>query len=263
VVAISSVAALRGSPLSGRYPGAKAMIRFGDQVRQPVVLGALEGCVQVGCLGGEYLDRLVDVAVGSCPRDVVITSQSGRVGAVAEPSQDQNGLPEAGQRPAVLGCLQGFLAGLGLERREGVAVLAVSAHEHSEAHRDLTAIRQRTMQKYRAIKALNHIGGLMASKLGRALAVLGCTAALAAAAVAPAQAATDSVRAPAGQTLAQASSPAATTSPYTYGPYSTQLACDNQWASIYGSPNVASITYCTPTWQGWYFKVSYYIVTTY
>jgi hypothetical protein len=74
-----------------------------DQVWQSVVFGPRECLVQIRGLGGEYLDDLVDVAVGGRSGDAVIPPESGRVGAVAEPSQRQGGLPEAGQRPAALG----------------------------------------------------------------------------------------------------------------------------------------------------------------
>ena len=49
----------------------------------------------------------------------------------------------------------------------------------------------------------------------------------------------------------------------TYGPYGSYLACDNQWADVYGSRNLVSITRCTPYTTGWKFTATFVIVTTY
>ena len=71
-----------------------------DHVRKPLGPGPFQRRAQVRGLVGQHCDDLVQVAVGGGPRDAVAAGQRIRSGAVAEPAQSQDGLPEAGQRPA-------------------------------------------------------------------------------------------------------------------------------------------------------------------
>jgi hypothetical protein len=71
-----------------------------DQVREALVLGALQRLAQVRGLLCQDDDDFIEVAVGGGPRDAVVTGQRISGGAVAEPPQPQHRLPEAGQRPA-------------------------------------------------------------------------------------------------------------------------------------------------------------------
>ena len=83
-----------------------------DDVTHAVVLGLLQGLVQVWCLGGEHVDDLVEIAVPGGPGDAVVTGQRGDVAAVAEPPQREHCLVEAGQRPAVAASAPGAAFGV-------------------------------------------------------------------------------------------------------------------------------------------------------
>ncbi len=99
----------------------------------------------------------------------------------------------------------------------------------------------------------------MASRLRYALKIAGATAALALAFAAPAQAA---VTHSSGTAARTAAAPQETVTER-YGPYSTYLACDDEAAYFIGAPNIAHVSSCIPTWQGYYLYVTFYIVTTY
>jgi hypothetical protein len=100
-----------------------------------------------------------------------------------------------------------------------------------------------------------------------ALVASTATVALAAAAVAPAQAATVSASmirmgAPGSSSAATTAEAtrAATGSPDTnyilfFGPYGTYLACDDEWATVMGWPNVIRWTYCAYSNGGYRFSV--------
>lgn len=70
-----------------------------DQVGEALIDGAPQDLVQVGCLIGQDVDDLVDVAVGGGAGDAVVAAEGGPVGAVAKPVQSHHRLRKAGQRP--------------------------------------------------------------------------------------------------------------------------------------------------------------------
>jgi hypothetical protein len=71
-----------------------------DHMRESGVLGPLQRLVQIWRLPGKHRDDLVQVPVGSGPRDAMVAGQRVWGGPVAEPAQPQHRLPKAGQRPA-------------------------------------------------------------------------------------------------------------------------------------------------------------------
>jgi hypothetical protein len=78
-----------------------------DHVGRALVLGPLQGVVQVWCLPGEHGDDLIQVAVAGGTGDAVVAGQCGDVGVLTEPAQAEHCVAKAGQRP-------GFLAGAAL-----------------------------------------------------------------------------------------------------------------------------------------------------
>ena len=102
-------------------------------------------------------------------------------------------------------------------------------------------------------------GGFVAKLFMRGLKVAGAVAAIAMATAVPAQAAVYS----AGTTVRPATAPPNTVT-YTYGPFDSDLACDDDSAYYIGARGVYSVSDCWRTWQGYYFTVTYWDdLTTY
>lgn len=70
-----------------------------DHVVRTLRLGAQQRVTQVGSIGREHVDHLVDVAVCRRPGHAMIAAQRGDVGVLAKPAQAHDRLPKAGQRP--------------------------------------------------------------------------------------------------------------------------------------------------------------------
>lgn len=68
-----------------------------DDVTKTGMPGSVKGLVQVGGLGGQDLDALVEVPVSRGGRDVGVAGELADTGAVTEPAQDQHCLVEASQ----------------------------------------------------------------------------------------------------------------------------------------------------------------------
>ncbi len=64
---------------------------------QSGLVGGGERVGEVGCLGGQDVDAFVEVGVGGALADVVVGGELAYPGAVQEPAQYQDGLPERAQ----------------------------------------------------------------------------------------------------------------------------------------------------------------------
>ena len=89
-----------------------------DHVWQALVPGPFQRLAQFRRLLCQHRDDLVQVAVGGGPGDAMVAGQRISGGAVAEPAQAQDRLPEAGQCPAAAGGAPAAAFGCQQLRRE-------------------------------------------------------------------------------------------------------------------------------------------------
>jgi len=77
-----------------------------DDVADPLALTFLQDLVEIGCLGCEDVDGLVEVAVAGGLRDPGVAGQTVHAAALAEPAQHHDRLAERAQRAGALRCPQ-------------------------------------------------------------------------------------------------------------------------------------------------------------
>ncbi len=90
---------LLATPVGGEHRGVQ------DQMRQPTLVGSVQGVLQVASFVGEYLDHLVEVAIGGSAGDAVVAAQRGGISTVAKPAQAHDCLLKSTSAPPSLsGC---------------------------------------------------------------------------------------------------------------------------------------------------------------